>query len=198
MSHSRSQEDVMKNSSFFTLVAAVSLTTVLFTSQLGAQLKNVQQPLSFAERNLGGPRLGVTYIIGGGDGQLVDKMKKKGIGTTISQFGWHFEYQIIPEGGGPQFVIQAIPFLGGVEYGTVIPSLTVAMGIRLPDGFEFGMGPNVVATGEKGVATALVGAIGKSFNYGGVSIPINIAFATSPNGNRVSLVFGYAIATGTK
>ena len=188
----------MKNGSFFTLIAAVSLTTVLFVSPLGAQLKNVQQPLSFAERNLGGPRLGVTYIIGGGDGQLVDKMKKKGIGTTISQFGWHFEYQIIPEGGGPQFVIQGIPFLGGVEYGTVIPSLTVAMGIRLPDGFEFGMGPNVVATGDRGVATSLVGAIGKSFNYGGVSIPINVAFATSPNGNRVSLIFGYAIATGTK
>jgi hypothetical protein len=198
MFHNYQQEDVMKNGSCFTLVAAVSLTTVLFASPLGAQLKNVQQPLSFAERNLGGPRLGVTYIIGGGDGQLVDKMKKKGIGTTISQFGWHFEYQIIPEGGGPQFVIQGIPFLGGVEYGTVIPSLTVAMGIRLPDGFEFGMGPNVVATGDRGVATSLVGAIGKSFNYGGVSIPINIAFATSPSGNRVSLVFGYAIATGTR
>jgi hypothetical protein len=198
MSYNHSQEDVMKNRLLFALVAAVTLTTALFTSSLVAQLRNAQQPVSFSERNLGGPRLGVTYIIGGGDGQLVDKMKKKGIGTTISQFGWHFEYQIIPEGGGPQFVIQGIPFLGGVEYGTVIPSLTVAMGIRLPDGFEFGMGPNVVATGDRGIATSLVGAIGKSFNYGGVSIPINIAFATSPNGNRVSLVFGYAIATGSK
>jgi hypothetical protein len=188
----------MKNNSLFTLAALVLVTLALVASPVWAQLKHVQQPLSFAERNLGGPRLGVTYIIGGGDGQLVDKMKNKGIGTTISQFGWHFEYQIIPEGGGPQFVIQGIPFLGGVEYGTVIPSLTVAMGIRLPDGFEFGMGPNVVATGDKGVATSLVGAIGKSFNYGGVSIPINVAFATSPNGNRVSLIFGYAIATGTK
>lgn len=46
--------------------------------------------------------------------------------------------QIIPEGDGPQFVIQAVPFIGGVEYGTVIPSLTVAMGIRLPEGIEFG------------------------------------------------------------
>ena len=135
----------MNNKSMFVIVAAISLTAAPFTSPLNAQLKHVQQPISFAERNLGGPRLGVTYILGGGDGQLIDKLNKKGIGTTISQFGWHFEYQIIPEGGGPQFVIQAVPFIGGVEYGTVIPSLTLAMGIRLPDGIEFGMGPNVIA-----------------------------------------------------
>jgi hypothetical protein len=192
------QEDVMKTKSICTVIVTLFLLLGLFASPLSAQLLNAQQPLSFAERNLGGPRLGVTYVIGGGDGQLVDKLHKRGIGTMISQFGWHFEYQIIPEGGGPQFVIQGIPFLGGVEYGTVIPSLTVAMGIRLPDGFEFGMGPNIIATGEKGVAASLVGAIGKSFNYGGVSIPINVAFATSPSGNRVSLIFGYAIASATK
>ncbi|MBF8297067.1 MAG: hypothetical protein HW389_3612, partial [Bacteroidetes bacterium] len=151
------------------------------------QLKDVQQGVAFAERNLGGPRLGVTYVMGGGNGELVRKLRDKGIGTTISQFGWHFEYQIIPEGGGPQFVIQAVPFVGGVEYGTVIPSLTLAMGIRLPEGIEFGLGPNVI-----------VGGLGKSFNYGGVSIPINLGFATSPAGNRISVVFGYAIAGATK
>lgn len=188
----------MKATLFSTTVTLIVLATALVNNPVRAQLREVQQEVGFAERNLGGPRLGVTYIAGGGNGELVNKLQKKGIGTVISQFGWHFEYQIIPEGGGPQFVIQAIPFLGGVEYGTVIPSLTVAMGVRMPEGYEFGLGPNVIVGGEKGVNTALVAAIGKSFNYGGVSIPINLAFATSPAGNRISVVFGYAIAGPTK
>lgn len=188
----------MKTKALLTAATVVVACTVMIHQTALAQLSEVQQSVAFTERNLGGPRLGVTYIMGGGSGELVRKLKDKGIGTTISQFGWHFEYQIIPEGGGPQFVIQAVPFIGGVEYGTVVPSLTVAMGIRLPEGIEFGLGPNVIVGGEKGANTALVAAIGKSFNYGGVSIPVNLAFATSPAGNRVSVVFGYAIAGGTK
>ncbi len=188
----------MKNRTIHNVAAMAAMGLVLMVSNTQAQLRSVPQEVAFAERNLGGPRLGVTYVTGGGNGELVRKLKDKGIGTLISQFGWHFEYQIVPEGGGPQFVIQGIPFLGGVEYGTVIPSLTVAMGIRLPEGYEFGLGPNVIFGGSKGANTSLVAAIGKSFNYGGVSIPVNLAFATSPSGSRVSIIFGYAIAGGTK
>lgn len=188
----------MKTTMLLTATALIVCGSALLNQPARAQLKDVQQEVAFTERNLGGPRLGVTYVMGGGNGELVKKLKDKGIGPLISQFGWHFEYQIIPEGGGPQFVIQAVPFLGAVEYGTVIPSLTVAMGVRLPEGFEFGLGPNVIVGGEKGVNTSLVAAVGKSFNYGGVSIPVNLAFATSPRGNRISVVFGYAIAGATK
>jgi hypothetical protein len=188
----------MKTKMLLTATAIAVVCTVLVHQEAKAQLKDVQQGVAFAERNLGGPRLGVTYIMGGENGELARKLKDKGIGTTISQFGWHFEYQIIPEGGGPQFVIQAVPFVGGVEYGTVIPSLTLVMGIRLPEGIEFGLGPNLIVGGQKGANTALVAAVGKSFNYGGVSIPINLGFATSPAGNRISVVFGYAIAGATK
>lgn len=158
---------------------------------LHAQSREVKEEISFAERNLGGPRLGITVTPG--NSALVRKLKDKGIGTMISQFGWHFEYQVIPEGGGPSFVIQGIPFVGGVEYGTLIPSATLAMGVRLPSGIEFGMGPNALIT-PTGVSTSLVLALGKSFNYGGVSIPLNLAVATNKDGNRISFVFGYAIA----
>jgi hypothetical protein len=188
----------MKTASSFTFISSALVALTLLALPVQAQLQEVPQEVAFAERNLGGPRLGVTYVLGGGNGELVNKLKGKGIGSVISQFGWHFEYQIIPEGGGPQFLIQGVPFLGAVEYGTVIPSLTVAMGIRLPDGFEFGLGPNLIIGGSKSANTSLVAAVGKSFNYGGVSIPINIAFATSPIGNRLSVVFGYAIAGATR
>ncbi|MFH1842471.1 MAG: hypothetical protein ABIF77_04635 [bacterium] len=35
----------------------------------------------------------------------------------------------------------------------------------------------------------------QSFDHGGVSIPVNVAFTTNPDGNRMSLLIGYAIAS---
>ncbi|NQV17951.1 MAG: hypothetical protein HQ534_05345 [Armatimonadetes bacterium] len=158
---------------------------------VSAQTRDSDTPVQFAKRNMGGPRLGVTIIPG--KSKLVKKLKKNGIGHTISQFGWHFEYAVIPEGGGPSFVIEFIPLVGGVEYGKFVPSSTLAMGVRMPNGIEFGMGPNLLFDGDK-VNSALVMALGKSFNYSGVSIPINLVFVTNPDGNRFSVIFGYAIA----
>ena len=76
---------------------------------------------------------------------------------------------------------------------------------------QFGMGPNLTFSktipnldptdpgytdgGDVQGRTSLLLAVGKSFNYGGVSIPINVAYTTSPEGNRVSLIFGYAIGS---
>lgn len=142
------------------------------------------------ERNLGGPRMGVTYVPG--NGVLVQSLRRLSVGPMLSQFGWHFEYQVIPDGGGPQFIVQFVPMIAGVEYGTIIPHGTLAMGIRFPDGLEFGLGPNVMLT-TAGAASALVMSIGKSFNYGGVSIPLNAVVTTNPHGTRISLIFGYAI-----
>jgi hypothetical protein len=93
-------------------------------------------------------------------------------------------------------VIEFIPLVSGVEYGKFIPNATFAMGVRTPGGFEMGLGPNVSAyksDGDPAVRTSLVTAVGKSLNYGGVSIPINLVLATNPQGNRISLIFGYAV-----
>ena len=166
------------------LVGAFSLPGRLF-----AQARVVEPDVSFAERNLGGPRLGVTYVPG--DNTLARELQKNKFGRLLSQFGWHFEYQVIPEGGGPQFVIQLVPLISGVEYSKFLPTTTLAIGVRLPNGIEFGMGPNVMFASK--VKTALTMAVGKSMNYGGVSIPINLAVTTNPEGQRVSLIIGYAI-----
>ncbi len=160
-------------------------------------------------RNLGGPRFGMTYVPG--NTQLASELEYNDMGRTISQFGWHFEHQVVPKGGGPQFVIEFVPMLAGVEYGKVIPNFTLVMGMRAPGGLEFGMGPNLTFSksiptlaedgeysedgGDVQARTSLLLAVGKSFNYGGVSVPINLAYATSPEGNRVSLIFGYAIGS---
>jgi hypothetical protein len=155
-----------------------------------SQLVTEKRPVSFAERNMSGPRLGFTVVPG--NSALAQKMKENNVGPIVSQFGWHFEWAVIPDGGGPSFVIEFIPLIGGVEYKKVIPSFSLPMGVRFPDGIEFGLGPNLTATND-GVKTSLVIAIGKSFGFGGVSIPVNLAVATNPEGNRYSLLFGYAI-----
>ena len=166
------------------LLAAASAATT------GQTFRTPADEIAFSRRSLEGPRLGATYVIG--QNSLTQALHERRIGTLISQFGWHFEYQVIPEGEGPSFVIEAVPLVGGVEYGTLIPSATLAMGIRFPNGWEFGMGPNALIT-DKGPKTALVLAVGKSINYGGVSIPLNLVLATNPDGNRLSFVFGYAV-----
>ncbi len=182
----------MYSKSFFSVLLVVTFFIAVGFLPVSAQDWDPDRPVRFAERNMGGPRLGITYIPG--NGELVQKLKENDIGQSISQFGWHFEWAVIPQGGGPSFVIELIPLVGGVEYGKFIPSATLAMGVRMPSGIEFGMGPNLLFGGDKGVNSSLVLAFGKSFNYSGVSIPINLVFATSPAGNRFSLIFGYAIA----
>ena len=101
-----------------------------------------------------------------------------------------------PAGGGPEFVIETVPLVAGVEYGKFLPSITLAMGVRFPSGWEFGIGPNLMVTGVENsddLQTSLITAVGYSFRYAGVSLPVNLAFATNPDGNRVSILFGYAI-----
>lgn len=176
------------------------LGLVLLSGFIPALAKTIEVPVAFDRRNMSGPRFGVTYIAG--EGELAKELERQDIGRVVSQFGWHFERQVIPEGGGPQFVIQFVPMIAAVEYGKFVPGGTLAMGIRMPRGWEFGMGPNIVATknelDDTKARTSLILALGKSINYGGVSIPINVAMSTAPEGNRFSLIFGYAIGKTTK
>ena len=158
--------------------------------------QSLTQPIQLSEKNLGGPRLGLTFIHG--NGEIVKTLKKNNMDRLLSQFGWHFEYQVSPTNNlGPSFVVQFVPLFGGVEYGKFIPSLTTAFGIRFPNGIEFGMGPNLAVSkdsyDETVISSSLVVAVGKSIDYGGVSIPLNIVYAISPKGNRASFIFGYSL-----
>jgi hypothetical protein len=173
----------MNSTRFFIIIAALLLA---HTSHALAQ----QRIVTFAERNLGGPRLGLTYVPG--NSEAVRELEKEGLRPILSQFGWHFEWQVIPDGGGPQFVVQFVPLVAGVEYGKFLLSTTLGLGIRLPSGVEFGLGPNLLFAG-KGAETGLMATIGKSFDYSGVSIPINLVWVTNPAGNRMSIIVGYAI-----
>ena len=136
-------------------------------------------------RDLDGPRIGMTYVSGPA---AEAKLAEHGLTPLMSLIGWHFEQVLRPQGGGPSFVTQEVFMAAGLEQGTFVPSATVLLGIRFPSGFEFGMGPNVSPIGA-----ALAVGIGKTLNYGGVAIPINLAVVRSQGALRTSLVAGYAI-----
>ena len=144
------------------------------------------------KHNLSGPRLGLTFVPG--DDEIGKFLDHEGMSRIISQFGWHSEFSVTPRGGGPSFLVEFIPLIGGVEAGKLIPNVSLMFGIRTVGGFEFGMGPNMIAFVSQGeVQTALVMAIGKSYDFDGVNIPVNLAYVTNPHGARIGLIFGYAI-----
>ena len=56
-------------------------------------------------------------------GAILNQDDPARLGRMLSQFGWHFEHQVIPEGGGPQFVVEFVPLIAGVEYGKLIQKI---------------------------------------------------------------------------
>lgn len=185
------------NTRFRTIVKTLSVVSLLsaFTTSSFATSTESYENVNLTSRKLNGPRLGMSYQLD--DLPVINGTK---IGPLVSQFGWHFEWIIKPEGGGPAFVTQLIPFLGGVEHSLLIPSISTVFGIRLPFGLEFGMGPHLTTRFSKDewISPSLVGAIGQSINFSGVSIPLNIAVTTSKHGQAASFIFGYAIPSGNR
>jgi hypothetical protein len=144
-------------------------------------------------RDLSGPRVGFTFAVGR-DATTGSSMFGNGVGPVISQFGWHLESQVVPLGNGPMLVTEVIPLVGGFEYGKVIPSITLAVGLRSRSGYEIGAGPSLTPVNSRGRSGAgVVIAVGRTIDYGGVSLPFNLAVSMNPNGTRVSLLAGYAI-----
>jgi hypothetical protein len=146
----------------------------------------------FEERDLSGPRVGLMFAPG--DAAIAHRLKEHGLGNIVSQFGWQFERQITPLGGGPTLVTEAIPLIGGVEYGKFVPSVTLAPGMRFKSGLEIGVGPSVTIVSTSGTTnTGLVVAVGKTLDYGDLGIPFNLAVSTNPKGTMVTLITGYAM-----
>jgi hypothetical protein len=128
--------------------------------------------------DLSGPRIGATF------GPW---------GEARSQFGWHFEHQIESAARGPWLVVETVLLVAGVEQHQFIPSGTLVFGIRLPEGYEFGVGPSVSLPSMGGFGSAIVAVAGKTFRIKGIQIPLNLAYAFDKDGHRLSVVTGWAV-----
>jgi hypothetical protein len=134
-----------------------------------------------SQYNLSGPRLGVTFAPDG---------------SATSQFGWHFEHQIEAGERGPSLLVESVVLVGGVEQHRFIPNWTLIFGMRTPGGFEFGLGPSLTLGTAYGYSTGVVAAAGRTFRISGVQIPLNLAYAFDKNGERISVITGWAIRRG--
>ncbi len=136
--------------------------------------------------SLAGPRFGVTVLSDG----IVDKLAADNIvvKNSISQFGWQFERQFYSKQGGPTVLNEWVVLAGGLDQGVVLPSLNWLVGVRTPEGAEFGIGPNITPAG-----VALAVAAGVTFRTGVLNVPMNFAIVPSKEGTRVSILTGFTL-----
>src|SRR5262245_56103383 len=134
--------------------------------------------------SLSGPRFGVTALSQG----VVDKLHERSIdvSSTITQFGWQFEKEFYSKSGGVAAMNEFVLLFGGREQGAGLPSLSWMVGLRSPNGAEFGIGPNLTPAG---VALAL--AAGVTFRSGALNVPMTFAVVPSKAGTRISMLTGF-------
>jgi len=164
---------------------AAAFAAVLYPGSLAADPDGEEPP--FARRiDLSGPRFGVSLFSPG----VVDKIEYETthkIGPVVTQFGWQFEKRFGGGGGsGLTGVTEWIVLVGGMEHGTILPSVNWLVGLRTRSGMEFGAGPNVSPAGS-----AVVLAVGKTFRAGALNLPVNLALVPSSDGVRVTLLCGF-------
>ena len=134
--------------------------------------------------SLDGPRVGVTMLSEGVRAKLAEN--DIFVNSAISQFGWQFERQFYSKQGGVTAVTEWVALLGGLDQGTAIPSLSWMVGLRTPEGAEFGVGPNVTPAG-----VALAISAGVTFRTGSLNVPMNFAVVPTKVGTRVSMLTGF-------
>ena len=148
---------------------------ILIALQSSAQIQysstNAANYDSQVQKNTG-PRFGLTYIT---NGKLTADIEEEfGITSNlISQFGFQFEKQIMGD-ENIAGILEGILFIGGVDQGLFLPSVSGMFGVRNKDSWELAVGPNLSVGGA-----AMVVGFGKSFNFGNINIPVNIAWVPS-------------------
>jgi len=168
---------------FWRAAAVVALTTWARLASAQATDSAASATLPAEEQvyrfDLSGPRLGGTFAPDG---------------DFMSQFGWHNEHQAAPSPHGPWFIVETVFLVAGVDQNLFVPNGTLILGMRLPNSFEFGLGPSVTLGGASFLRSGLVLAVGHSFRLGGIRVPVNVAFAPGRNGDhRFSVLTGWAI-----
>jgi hypothetical protein len=132
-----------------------------------------------------GPRMGVISV----HGEAAEILETEhGVNPVMSAWGWQWElqYSVDDDPDLPVGIVEFVPLVAGLEQGKLFPSLNVLLGLRFPGGWEFCAGPNISPSGG-----GLTVAVGRSFDFGSMSIPVNLAYVGNEQGQRYSFTFGW-------
>lgn len=149
-----------------------------------------------------GPRVGVSYIVTDPAefNESVQEMfpdSDRKYFPIITQFGLNLEQRIRLGNTASHFAFQEVLIIGGLDQNLIIPSLSVLIGFRSRAGLELGLGPNVSlkrsADGPAGVGLSVVYALGWTFDFSGVYVPVNLAVVPTPSDGapRITLLTGF-------
>ena len=139
-------------------------------------------------QQLSGPRFGFTTFTG----DVADLRQSAGKGLFMSQFGWQFETQLVSTNSGHQALLEWVVLVGGVEQNEMNLGVSWLAGYRLPNGMEFGAGPNIGLRKDGGEpTTSMVVAGGATVAFGELYVPLNVAFAFAEGGPRITTLLGW-------
>jgi len=126
-----------------------------------------------------GPRLGFSgFWPPDGFSSSVNSLYSGDYTPVVSLFGITVEERILLGQTKSHFAFQEILLVGGLEQGIALPEGGLLIGYRDYSGFEFGAGP-ILHLGGVGV----VAAIGFTFNFKGMYVPMDLSFII-PSGKR--------------
>ena len=139
---------------------------------------------SFSEEdNRSGPRVGAAYLVGG---SVTAERQGRSFAPLTSLFGWQFERQFKAGPNLPVPMTEMVMLVGGIEQGTLLPSLSWLVGARRANGWEAAIGPTLTGAGLQ-----LAVAAGMTHAFGPLNVPINLAVAPGRRGASISLTTGF-------
>jgi hypothetical protein len=120
---------------------------------------------------------------------------------VFTQFGVSLEQRIRLGDTESHFAFQEILHVGGLDQGLILPSLNVLIGFRSRLGLELGFGPNITVQYDGvsfDVPVTVVYAVGWTFNFSDVYIPVDIAVMPTPRDGhiRLTLMTGFNFDIG--
>lgn len=130
-----------------------------------------------------GPRFGVAYLT---RGSQTARNAGKPFSPLTSLFGWQFEHPFDLGPDAPTLVTELVLLAGGLEQNVFLPSASWLLGLRRTNGFEFGAGPTLTASG-----TQIAFAAGITEKVGSVNVPVNVAVAPARVGVALSITAGF-------
>ncbi|MBA7633384.1 hypothetical protein ES703_40950 [subsurface metagenome] len=148
-----------------------------------------------------GPRVGISYIMANPDDfndsvQEVFPDKNRKYFPVFTQFGINLEQRIRLGGTRSHFAFQEVLLIGGLDQNIVLPALNLLIGFRSHAGLEFGLGPNITmsrATEGPGVTVSVVYAVGWTFAFKNVFVPVDLCIVPTPSDGhpRLTLLTGF-------